>query len=281
MRLNTVKYLTTLVVIVGALQVNTALAQMDHGDMQMQGGSAPADARDPHAYSDGYTLTEGPYAQPGPRQLKLADEHAFWSVLGDRLEYQEDSDSTVYDVQAWYGTTYNRFVIKAEGDIADGTLEESSTDLLWGHALNAYFDTQLGVRLDQYNEGKDRQWLAFGVQGLAPYWFELDVTAYVGDDGRTALSAEAEYELLLTQKLILQPRAELNLYGKDDAENGLGSGLSDLAVGLRLRYEFSRQFAPYIGVEWTDTYGDTADYRRAAGEDTSDTQFVAGLRFWF
>ena len=281
MRLNTVKYLTTLVFIVGALQVNTVLAQMDHGEMQMQGGKAPADARDPHAYSDGYTLTEGPYAQPGPRQLKLADEHAFWSVLGDRLEYQEDSDSTVYDVQAWYGTTYNRFVIKAEGDIADGTLEESSTDLLWGHALNAYFDTQLGVRLDQYNEGKDRQWLAIGIQGLAPYWFELDVTAYVGDDGRTALSAEAEYELLLTQRLILQPRAELNLYGKDDLDNRLGSGLSDLAVGLRLRYEFSRQFAPYIGVEWTDTYGDTADYRRAAGEDTSGTQFVAGLRFWF
>lgn len=281
MRLNTVKYLTTLVVIVGALQVNTALAQMDHGDMQMQGGSAPADARDPHAYSDGYTLTEGPYAQPGPRQLKLADEHAFWSVLGDRLEYQEDSESTVYDVQAWYGTTYDRLVIKAEGDVADGTLEQSSTELLWGHALNAYFDTQFGVRLDQYDEGKNRQWLAFGVQGLAPYWFELDVTAYVGDDGRTALSAEAEYELLLTQKLILQPRAELNLYGKDDAENGLGSGLSDLAVGLRLRYEFSRQFAPYIGVEWTDTYGDTADYRRAAGQDTSGTQFVAGLRFWF
>jgi len=281
MRLNTVKYLTTLVFIVGALQVNTVLAQMDHGEMQMQGGKAPADARDPHAYSDGYTLTEGPYAQPGPRQLKLADEHAFWSVLGDRLEYQEDSDSTVYDVQAWYGTTYNRFVIKAEGDIADGTLEESSTDLLWGHALNAYFDTQLGVRLDQYNEGKDRQWLAIGIQGLAPYWFELDVTAYVGDDGRTALSAEAEYELLLTQRLILQPRAELNLYGKDDLDNRLGEGLSDLAVGLRLRYEFSRQFAPYIGVEWTDTYGDTADYRRAAGEDTSGTQFVAGLRFWF
>jgi copper resistance protein B len=281
MRLIAIKPLTILAFTVGAFPVNTVLAQMDHSEMQMQGGSAPADARDPHAYSDGYTLTEGPYAQPGPRQLKLADEHAFWSILGDRLEYQEDSDSTVYDVQAWYGTTYDRFVIKAEGDIADGTLEESSTDLLWGHAFNAFFDTQLGVRLDQYDEGKDRQWLAFGVQGLAPYWFELDVTAYVGDDGRTSLSAEAEYELLLTQKLILQPRAELNLYGKNDAENGLGSGLSDLAVGLRLRYEFSRQFAPYIGVEWTDTYGDTADYRRAVGQDTSGTQFVAGLRFWF
>lgn len=281
MRLIAIKPLTILAFTVGAFPVNTVLAQMDHSEMQMQGGSAPADARDPHAYSDGYTLTEGPYAQPGPRQLKLADEHAFWSVLGDRLEYREDSESTVYDVQTWYGTTYDRFVIKAEGDIADGTLEESSTDLLWGHAFNAFFDTQLGVRLDQFNEGKDRQWLAFGVQGLAPYWFEVDVTAYVGDDGRTALSAEAEYELLLTQRLILQPRAELNLYGKDDADNGLGSGLSDLAVGLRLRYEFSRQFAPYIGVEWTDTYGDTADYRRAVGQDTSGTQFVAGLRFWF
>ncbi|MCG8383885.1 MAG: copper resistance protein B, partial [Gammaproteobacteria bacterium] len=258
-----------------------ALAQMDHGEMKAQGGSAPADARDPHAYSDGNTLTEGPYAQPGPRQLKLADEHSFWAVLGDRFEYQEESETTVYDLQAWYGTTYDRLVIKAEGDIADGTLEESSTDLLWGHALNAYFDTQLGVRLDQYDEGKDRQWLALGLQGLAPYWFELDVTAYVGDNGLTALAAEAEYELLLTQRLILQPRAELNLYGKDDPENGLGSGLSDLALGVRLRYEFSRQFAPYIGIEWTSTYGDTADYRRAAGEDRSDTQIVAGLRFWF
>lgn len=286
MKLNAVKYLTTLVFTVGALQMNTVLAQMDHGpkhqDMgQMQGGKAPADARDPHAYSDGFTLTEGPYAQPGPRQLKLADEHAFLSVLGDRLEYHQDSDSTVYDVQTWYGTTYDRFVAKAEGDIADGTLEESSTELLWSHAINAYFDTQLGVRLDQYDEGKDRQWLALGVQGLAPYWFELDVTAYVGDNGRTALTAEAEYELLLTQRLILQPRAELSVYGKDDPDNGLGQGLSDIALGLRLRYEFSRQFAPYIGVEWTDTYGDTADYRRAAGNDTSDTQFVAGLRFWF
>nr|WP_289099889.1 copper resistance protein B [uncultured Halomonas sp.] len=281
MRMKTMSWLAAVVLSASSLQANHALAQMNHGEMQMQGGSAPADARDPHAYSDGFTLTEGPYAQSGPRQLKLADEHSFWAVLGDRFEYQEDSETTVYDLQAWYGTTYDRLVIKAEGDIADGTLEESSTDLLWGHALNAYFDTQLGLRFDQYNEGKDRQWLALGLQGLAPYWFELDVTAYVGDNGRTALAAEAEYELLLTQRLILQPRAELNLYGKDDPENGLGSGLSDLALGVRLRYEFSRQFAPYIGVEWTSTYGDTADYRRAAGDDRSDTQIVAGLRFWF
>ncbi len=248
---------------------------------QMQGGSAPADARDPDAYSNGYTLTEGPYAQPGPRQLKLADEHAFWSVLGNRLEFNEDSESTVFDLQGWYGTTYDRFVVKAEGDINSGRLEESQTDLLWGHAISAYFDTQLGVRLDQYEAGRNRQWLAIGVQGLAPYWFELDVTGYLGDGGRTALAIEAEYELLLTQTLILQPRAELTLYGEDDPEYGLGSGLSDAAIGLRLRYEINRQFAPYIGVEWSGAYGDTADYQRAAGQSVSDTQFVAGLRFWF
>lgn len=281
MILHTKSSLATLTLIAITFQSHTVFAQMDHGEMLMQDGQAPTDARDPHAYSDGHTLTEGPYALPGPRQLKLADEHRFWAVMGNRFEYQEDTESIVYDLQGWYGTTYNRFVMKAEGDIADSTLEESSTDLLWGRALNAYFDTQLGIRFDTYEEGEDRQWLALGIQGLAPYWFELDVTAYMGDDGRTALTAEAEYELLLTQRLILQPRAEVNLLGKDDPENGLGSGLTSLAVGLRLRYEFSRQFAPYIGVEWTSAYGNTADYRQDAGEDKSNTQVLAGLKFWF
>ena len=281
MRIKQVKQLISIMVAVTTLHTPALWAQTDHSEMQMQGGSAPADARDPHIYSDGYTLTEGPYAQPGPRQLKLADEHAFWSVLVDRFEYNEGSESTAYDIQGWYGTTYDRLVAKAEGHIADGRLEESQTDLLWGHALNAYFDTQFGVRFDQYYEGKNRRWLALGIQGLAPYWFELDVTAYLGESGRTALTLETEYELLLTQKLILQPRAELSLYGKADPDNGLGKDLSDLVFGLRLRYEFSRQFAPYIGVEWSNAYGDTADYLRAAGKDVNDTQFVIGIRAWF
>lgn len=252
-----------------------------HGDMRMQGGEAPTDARDPHAYSGGYTLTEGPYARPGPRELKLADEHRFWSVLGDRFEYIPDGDVGELDLQGWYGGTYDRFTTKFEGEIADNRLEESQTELLWTHAVDAYFDTQLGLRFDQYDEGPDRQWLALGLQGLAPYWFELDATAYLGESGRTALSVEAEYELLLTQRLVLQPRVELNFYGKDDPENGLGEGLSDAAAGLRLRYEISRQFAPYVGVEWTGTFGDTADFARAAGKATRDTRVVAGIRFWF
>jgi copper resistance protein B len=274
-------YIASLILATATLHSSVTWAQMQHGEMQMQGGSAPADARDPNAYSDGYTLTEGPYAQTGPRQLVLADEYSFWSILADRLEYQSDPDSTLFDLQGWYGTTYDRFTVKTEGEIADSRVQESETQLLWSHALTPYFDTQAGLRLDQHHEGTDRQWLALGMQGLAPYWFELDITAYLGESGRTALNIEVEYELLLTQRLILQPRMAMNLYGKNDDSNGIGSGLSGLSIGLRLRYEFSRQFAPYIGVQWSDAYGDTADYQKADDRDIADTQFVAGLRFWF
>lgn len=258
-------------------------SNMDHSAMKMQpqGGDAPENARDPHAYSSGYTLTDGPYALAGSERLTLADEHSFWSILGDRLEYNDDENSTIYDVQGWYGTTFDRAVIKAEGDIASGKLVESQTELLWSHAVSAYWDTQLGAKFDQYDEGQNRQWLAFGFQGLAPYWFEIDVSAYLGERGRTAISAEAEYELLLTQRWILQSRIETSLNGKDDEVNGIGKGLSDLSAGIRLRYEFSRQFAPYVGVQWTKKFGNTADFARAREEEVSNTSVVAGLRFWF
>lgn len=259
-----------------------SMGVMDHGEMKMQGGPAPADARDPHAYSGGYTLESGPYARTGPRELRLADEHNFGALLVDRLEWAHtrDGNSTAYDAQAWFGRDYDRLVVKAEGDVAKGKLEEARTELLWGHAIATFWDTQLGVRYDS-GAGPDRGWLAFGVQGLAPYWFEVDAAAYVGDEGRTALRLGAEYELLLTQKLVLQPRIELNLYGKSDQARGIGSGLSEAQTGLRLRYEFTRQFAPYIGVERVSTFGQTADLARAEGEKTGETRWVAGVRFWF
>jgi len=257
-----------------------AFAQSDMAAMQPQGGDAPADARDPHAYSSGFTLTEGPYALKSEKRLKLADEHKFYALLGDRFEYNKQTDSLLFDLQAWYGTTFDRLVIKTEGDISDGNLEENQSDILWGHAISAYWDTQVGIRSDYYKEGKNRQWLAFGVQGLAPYWFELDMTAYLGEHGNSAFTLEAEYELLLTQKLIVQPRAEITLYGKDDLQNELGSGLSSSAIGFRVRYEFTRQFAPYIGVEWTNKFGNTADHAKLNGEASNDTEFVAGVKFW-
>lgn len=245
---------------------------MDHG--AMQGGAPPPDARDPHAYSEGYGF--------GPMRPRMGDEDRFGSLLVDRLESMRarDNAAMAYELQGWYGNSYNRAVLKAEGEVDGGKLRDAHTELLWGHAVAAYWDAQLGVRYDS-GEKPERTWLAFGVQGLAPYWFELDATVYVGEQGRTALRFEAEYELLLTQRLILQPRFEANVYGKRDVQRELGSGLSDAALGLRLRYEIRREFAPYVGIERARKYGDTAEFARAAGNDAGETLYVAGLRFWF
>jgi copper resistance protein B len=252
-------------------------AHASHG----QDNKVPEDARDPHAYSGGYSRTEGLYRLPGVEPLRLMDTHYFWSVQGDRLEWLNESEHLTFDVSSWAGTTFNRLVLSAEGEVAEGEVEESSTELLWRHALTAYFDLQAGLRFDQFEVGRDQQWLAVGIQGLAPYWFETSATVYLRESGHTAFNLELEYDALLTQRLVLQPRLEMNLHGKEEALNGVGSGLSDLAFGLRLRYEISRQFAPYIGVEWLNTYGDTADFRRRAEQDTSESQFLAGLKFWF
>jgi copper resistance protein B len=136
------------------------------------------------------------------------------------------------------------------------------------------------VRHDS-GEGPNRNWLAFGVEGLAPYWFHVEATLYIGESSRTALRFDASYEMSLTQRLILQPRIEANVYSKRDIARGLGSGVSDVSVGLRLRYEFRRELAPYIGIEWVDQYGQSEDLTQAAGGDPSDTRIVAGLRVWF
>ncbi|AOE91758.1 copper resistance protein B (plasmid) [Ralstonia solanacearum] len=260
-----------------------AMPGMDHGSMNMQGGSAPPDARDPDAYSNGYRLGAGPYALGDTRHLMMADEHRFASVLVERLEWAHGNgtNATAYDAQAWFGTSYDKLVIKAEGDIHKGRVEEARTELLWGHAIAPFWDTQLGLRNDAGTGRPGRSWAAFGVQGLAPYWFHLEATAYVGDSGRTALRLSSEYELLLTQRLILQPRLEASFYGKRDPALEIGSGLSSGTLGLRLRYEFSRQFAPYVGVERSQAFGGTANLIEAAGGRRGETRVVAGVRFWF
>lgn len=259
----------------------TAMPAMDHGSMRMQGGEVPADARDPHAYSGGYTLESGAYALGPGLRLRLGDEKAFSTVLFDTFEgvRSDGANSGAYDVLARFGRDYNKLVIKAEGEVAGGKLTEARTEALWSHAVATFWDAQVGLRQDS-GIGPGRTWLAFGVQGLAPYWFEIDATAYVGQGGRTALRLGAEYELLITQKLVVQPRIEANLYGKADPERDIGKGLADLTTGIRLRYEFSRQFAPYVGVEWANRFGATADLARAAGESTRQTRYVAGVRVW-
>jgi copper resistance protein B len=253
------------------------MSNMNHGgeSMSMQGGSAPPDARDPHAYSDGYDF--GPIPRP-----KMGDEDNFGALLVDRLESVSTHNNTfmTYDWQAWYGHTYDRAVVRAEGEILDGKFKDARNELLWAHAITAYWDTQLGVRYDS-GKGTDRGWLAFGVQGLSPYWLYVEATAYVNEQGRTAFRLETEYDLLLTQKLILQPRIEVNFYSQRDDTRDVSSGLSNMEAGLRLRYEIRREFAPYIGIEWASRFGSAANNIRISGKDAEEARLVAGVHFWF
>ncbi|WP_262966783.1 copper resistance protein B [Methylobacter psychrophilus] len=254
------------------------MSSMNHGDaksLSMQGGFAPSDARDPHVYSEGYDF--GSMSHP-----QMGDEDMLASLLVDRLESvtTQGSTSMTYDWQAWFGQTYNRALIRAEGDIEAGTFKDSRNELLWAHAVTAYWDTQLGVRYDS-GKGTDRGWLAFGVQGLAPYWLYVEATGYVNERGRVAFRLETEYDLLLTQKLIMQPRMEMNFYSQRDYTRAVSSGLSDFNGGVRLRYEIRREIAPYIGVEWAGKFGSAADYMRTTGDVPQGTRFVAGARFWF
>ncbi|GIX30193.1 MAG: hypothetical protein KatS3mg124_0665 [Porticoccaceae bacterium] len=171
--------------------------------------------RDPHEASGGFTRTSGPYRVPGgpPR---LADEHPWWAVWGERFEYQPDREVLTWDLEASWGGTWRRLVARAEGHRVDGTAEESAGELLWARALDPYFDLRAGVRREWLAEGPERTWFALGVAGLAPYWFHLDATAYLGDGGRSALNLHATYDLLFSQRLVLEPRVELWIYGEDD-----------------------------------------------------------------
>ena len=255
---------------------------MDEGGMDMkstmdamQGGSAPPDARDPDAYSNGLALGH----MPG---MDMADDALHAQVLLDRFEAfsTRDSHGQALDGQAWVGGDIDKLWLKVDGSRTGGKLDATRTEALWNHAFATYWGLQTGVRHD-FGGGPGRTWAAFGVQGLAPYWFGLQATAYVGEGGRTAARFEADYDLLLTQRLVLQPDVKVDLYGRDDPDRAIGAGLSDFEAGLRLRYEVSRKVAPYIGLVASRKIGSTADLARAAGDSVRDTRLVAGLRIWF
>jgi len=248
--------------------------QHDMNMSAMQGGNAPADARDPD-YSEGATMS----SMPG---MDMHDDGWLGKLLIDQLEYVNGSDANgaAIDAQAYVGSDRDKLWLKVDGERTGGTLRDMRMEALWDRALTAFWDTQLGVRHDA-GDGPGRNWAAFGVQGLAPYWFDIEATFYAGPSGRTAARLEAEYDMRLTQRLILTPDIELNAYGKTDRERRIGSGLSSAEVGLRLRYEFSRRFAPYVGVDWKRSLGNTADLVRADGESPFDREIVAGVRIWF
>jgi len=229
-------------------------------------------------------LTAVGLALPAPAWSHGDDDPLLAKVMLDQLEWRRatgvDAGALVWQADAWLGHDRDKLWLKAEGERVEGVTEEAELQLRYSRAVAPFWDAQLGWRAD-LGPGPERHWLAAGLHGLAPYWFDTDLALFAAADGRTALRLEAEYELLFTQRLILSPDLEVNLYGQDDRATGVGSGLSDAEFGLRLRYEIRREFAPYVGLVGWRKFGDSADFARTQGERSDDLQWVIGVRAWF
>jgi copper resistance protein B len=197
------------------------------------------------------------------------DRALSYYVLFDQLEWQlaEGGNGASIDSRGWIGRDRDRLWFRAEGDGEGGRVGEAHTHVLYGRQFARYWDLVGGIRQD-FRPGPAQTWAAFGVQGLAPYWFDIEATGYIGASGRTHARFEVEYELLFTNRLVLQPLFEAGLVGKSDPERGVGAGIR-------------REFAPYLGITWSNKWGKTADFAEAAGEDTGGARFVTGLRLWF
>lgn len=219
-----------------------------------------------------------------PSRDQLQREHGggrYYRVMANIAEFQPNPgpDGFRWDAEAWYGGDLNRLVVKTEGAGAGGEVEEAEVQVLYSRAVSPMFDLQAGVRHDL--EPGSRTWATVGFEGMTPYWIDVEGAVFVSDRGDLAARLEGSYDLRLTQRLILQGRAEAELSAQDIPAAGVGSGFSEAELGLRLRYEVRRNFAPYVGVVHERRFGQTADFARAAGEPASETRFVMGLRAWF
>ncbi|MEH6662192.1 MAG: copper resistance protein B [Parasphingorhabdus sp.] len=283
-------------------------SQMDHSAHQMP--AAPEEAPEvDHSQMDHGAMGHGPPAAPqvpspnnltgppnaadaiwGPDAMRLArealyQEHGnmqiFW-FQGDRLEYRarQGDDGYLWDLQGYYGGDIDKFWFKSEGEGNFGEpLESAEVQALYSRAIAPFFDLQAGVRQDL--TGPDRTHAVIGIQGLMPYMFEVDAAAFLSSKGDLTARIEAEYDQRITQRLILQPRAEINLSAQEIPELDIGAGIDNIELGLRLRYEIALEFAPYVGIEQEWKLGGSRDFARLAGEDASVTNYVVGVRFWF
>ena len=221
-------------------------------------------------------------AQPSDGHAVHGDRW-YGQILVEELEHrwQDGDDVTAWDAQAWYGGDYDKIRLKTEGAFQPGEgVEEAEVQLLYSRLVGYFWDVQAGVRHD-FRPEPSRSYGVIGLQGLAPGFFEIDLAGFVSEEGEFSARLKAEYDLLITQRLILQPKAEINLAAQDVPELGVGQGLNDIEFGLRLRYEFAREFAPYIGLLWNRKIGETATLARNEGEDGDVFSLLAGVRFWF
>jgi copper resistance protein B len=218
-------------------------------------------------------------------EAQAAEEHdpVFAFFQADRFEYrnQDGRDSLKWDAQGWYGGDTDKLWLKTEGEKpSNGKIQDAEVQLLYSRLWTDFFNVLAGVRYDPQPEPR-RAYAVLGVQGLAPYYVETDAALFLSNKGDLSARLKGEYELLLTQRLVLQPAMEINLAAQDEKARGIAAGLTDIELGLRLRYEMTGKFAPYIGVNWERKLGQTADMARDAGDDIDVPAFVAGIRFWF
>jgi copper resistance protein B len=230
---------------------------------------------------DGYSLPPG-WMPP------VHDSTINYLVLFEKFEFRtgQAEDAAVVDAQGWIGGDFHRFWWKAEGEQErrNPKTGEFEVQALYGRMIHAFWDVQAGFRFDRRYSGPERDTrthLALGVQGTAPYWFEVEPTLFVSDEGDVTFEFEASFEQLITQRLVIEPRLDVAAAFRDDARRAAGRGFNEVELGLRLRYEFSRQFAPYVGITWRRVLGETAGLRRRAGERVSESAVVFGLRAWF
>lgn len=259
-----------------ALQLLFAGALLSFGVMR-------AYAQAPGTQADSSTPAP-PVDAPTPNLPKpVKDSHVLTYLAFDELEGRTTGSVTSFrwEGEGWIGTDFNKLWINSEGTVTNGITSDGDQEFLYARPIPRmrYFDWQAGARVD-IDSGPTRAWLALGVQGLAPYSFNFSPTLYIRDGGRVAGKIEGYYDSYLTQRLILQPQAELNFYSQADRGRGLGTGLSDIDGGVRLGYQFSRKFAPYVGYVYTGTFGQTATFSRQAAEPIALNQFVFGLWLW-
>lgn len=219
----------------------------------------------------------------GSALAAMEDDPVLTMFKADQLEARDSDDEgtlTAWEGHLWIGKDLNKIWLKTEGERSSEGTESAEFQLLYSRAIDANWDLQLGLRHDA-DPDPERNWAVIGFNGVSPYWFEIDSALFIEEDGQVNLRFEAEYEFMLTQKWVLSPEVEVNWFSEDDDELGIGSGLAEIEAGLRLRYEISREFAPYVGINYERLLGDTEDFAEAAGEDSSETQLLAGIRFWF
>lgn len=254
---------------------------MGTGGTALPAGDAPAPAAPEPSYADRIWGREA----MAPTRAALRSEHgggSFSQIMIDiaELQIRDGREGYRWEGESWFGGDIDRLVVKTEGEGSFGdAVDDAEAQALYSRAIGPYFNLQAGVRQDFAPAG--RTYAAFGVEGLAPYWFEVEAHGFLSTKGDLLGRLAASYDQRITQRLILQPRAEFNLAAQDVPESGIGAGLSDAEFDLRLRYEFVREFAPYVGLSYSAKTGRSADFARAVGEDPTTFNLVLGVRAWF